>query len=185
MAQTAGATAAGYDGATTVQLQEVAASIYEEALHRARPVVLAYQKPASSDELSRDPQFLRRLKVGLAEGVARVLAANDKRVQAVYVFEESSPRSEHAAGLEPLDATVHLLILVQARSAALDALASALDEALTGAVRTLPVGLPGGQASLLNPIFITREDVAGRQGYAVLLSAASTTLLPVWSRDAR
>jgi hypothetical protein len=162
-----------------MRLQDIAEKIYGDALCRARPPVLPFQQAASLEELAQDPAFLGRLKIGLAEGVARALAANDERVLAVHVFAESGCDGDCEEASRPL--AVHLLILVEGRSAALEALATALDETLTDTVRALPMQIQGRHGSLLNPIFITREDVAGRQGYAFLLSSTNTTLIPVWT----
>jgi hypothetical protein len=80
-------------------------------------------------------QFLR----SLATGTAKMLAANDQRVVAVYGYQPARPvASEQQAEPSPAIA-IHLLIVVTAPSAALLALVASLTRALAASLRALPV----------------------------------------------
>jgi hypothetical protein len=166
-----------------IQLQDITETIYAGAVARARVAVPPAQPEPSLEQLLQDGSFRQRLKIGLAEGVANILAASDERVLSVHYYEESAPLQRGAERHLPADPTVHLLVLVRVRSAGLDALVTALDRALTDTVRAIQSPLTGRHASLLNPVLITQEDVAQRRGCAVLLSLAYQALLTIWERD--
>ncbi len=154
---------ASLSGATPIRLQDIAEKIYCEALSRLRLPVVAEQPEPDLEQLLQDGAALKKLTIGLAEGMANVLAASDERVLSVHYFAEG-------------DGAVHVLILVRSRSAGLEALVAALDRALTDTVR-------GPGASLLNPLLITEEEVAQRRGLALFLAPAGAALRTVWERE--
>lgn len=174
---------ASLSGATPIRLQDIAETIYCEAVSRVRGVTTPTQPRPDLEQLLQDGAALQKLTFGLAEGMANVLAASDERVLSVHYFEEDArpderPEREGAAGSK-----IHLLVLVRSRSAALEALAAALDGALTDAVRDLSSLPLDRHASLLNPVLITEEEVEQRRGLALFLAPASTSLLTVWERE--
>lgn len=166
-----------------MQLQDIAEIVYDYALKQAYAPITPSKRKPTPDEFLQDPAFRQRLRVGLAQGVANVLAAYDERVLSAHLVAEMGIPHEEAEVCTLPDATVWLLVLVSARSAALDALGAALDQALAREVRKLPAPLLNQQGPLLNPTFITENDVAHRKGLAVLFSPAFDPPLTIWKRD--
>lgn len=166
-----------------MQLQDIAETICNAALKRAYAPLPHSQRNAVRNDFLYDPSFLQRLRVGLAQGTANVLAAYDERVLSAHLLAETRlPHGKMEAPAAP-DVTARLLVLVSARSAALDALGAALDQALARELRKLPAPLLDGQDSLLNPTFIVEDDIAQRKGLAVLFTAAFEPPLMIWQRD--
>jgi hypothetical protein len=127
--------------AQTIQvtpLQEVVETIREDALTLAQDRLTDAMRGLELKRLFRRPDFVDNFKYGLASGVAMALSDNDPHVETIYIYEPSAnPDSELGNDL-PVDATVHLLVKVQASSAALEAFIAALDRALTASLRDLP-----------------------------------------------
>lgn len=166
------------------RLQEAAETICENALTAARSRLPARQQGGSLADLLEDITFLNGLRYGLAEGVTNVIVANDGNVQAIYLFEEAAnPDSETEEALRP-DITLHLLLLVNSNSAALDAFVESLDRSLTSLVRDLPSPQLANRKSVLNVIPITQEEVEAKQGYGALLSSMFARPVKLWAREA-
>ncbi len=164
------------------RLQEAAETICDNALSAARSRLPARQQDALLADLLRLPVFLNSFKYGLAEGATNVIVANDGNVQAVYHFEESTnPDSETEEALTP-DVGVHLLLLVDSNSAALNAFVQSLDGILAGLIRELPSPALAKRTSVLNVIPITQEDVDNRRGYGALLSSMFARPVKLWAR---
>jgi hypothetical protein len=83
---------------------------------------------------------------------------------------------------QPVDATVHLLVLVKSSSAALEAFISALDRALAASLTSLPSPKFTERGSILDVNLLTEKDVESGRGYAVLLSSVFTPPLKIWQR---
>lgn len=177
-------TAANFTTSQVTRLQEAAETICDNALLAARSGLLARRQDEDLGKLMQDFAFLNSLKYGLAEGVTNVLVANDGNIQAIYLFEEATnPDSETEEALVP-DMTIHLLLLVNSNSAALDAFVESLDRALTEVVRDLPSPLLDKRTSILNVIPITQEEVDAKKGYGVLLSSIFARPVKLWARKA-
>jgi hypothetical protein len=168
--------------AQVTRLQEEAETIRDNALSAARSRLSARQQDDALADLLQIPTFLNSFKYGLAEGVSNVIVANDGNVQAVYHFEESTnPDSETEEALMP-DVGVHLLLLVDSNSAALDAFIKSLDGTLTRLIRELPSPSLAKRTSILNVIPISQEDVDNKQGYGALLSSMFARPVKLWAR---
>lgn len=166
----------------TMQLQDITETICAKALERARPsAALTKEKPAL-EELLQDPTFIQRFKVGLAYEAANLLAASDNRVYSIYLLEASATLPMRRDASSSSTPNIHLIVLVEQRSAALHALATALDQALVREVRKFPASALLEDKSLINPLFITEKEVAQRKGYAVLLSSTHRPILTIWKR---
>jgi hypothetical protein len=164
------------------RLQEAAETIRDNALSAARSRLPARQQDAPLADLLQLPAFMNSFKYGLAEGATNVIVANDGNVLAVYHFEESAnPDSETEEALTP-DVGVHLLLLVEANSAALTAFIQSLDGTLTGLIRELPSPALVKRASILNVIPITQEEVDNKRGYGALLSSMFARPVKLWAR---
>lgn len=171
-----------FSGLSMIQLQDIAETICGNALDRAYPPVHPSRSKSRLEALLQDSTFLQRFIMGMARETACLLAANDNRVLSIYLFQESTNSHTYTEASSSLGVKIHLLILVRNRSAALHALASALDQALLREVHKQPVSLLNLDESLLNPLFITEADVAQQKGYAILLSSAMVPPLNIWKR---
>jgi hypothetical protein len=165
-------------------LTEVAESIRDDALALARGRLSPRQRDLDLESLFHHSAFFDYFKYGLASGVANVLAANDQHITAIHVHDPSASTDSGTGGDVLLDATVHLLVMVTSPSAALDALIAALDRALTGSLRSLPLPEFSKRGFVLDVSLITEEDIRLGVGYARLLSSVFTPPLQVWQREA-
>jgi len=165
------------------QLQDIAETIFADALERAWPPTNRSTHNRSLEEQLQDPTFRQRVKVGLAKGLVELVAAHDEHVLSAYLFEGITDLYPQIETCSSPEIKTHLLILVSKRSAALYALVTALDEAFVREAQKLLPLLANQQESLLNPIFITEADVAQHKGYALLLSSAHVSPLTIWGRD--
>lgn len=167
-----------------MSIQKLAESLRDDALTLAQDKYAVFQRGSDLASLLRHPDFFERFKYGLAVGVAGALAANDRCVLAVYVYDPSiNPDSENGEDL-PLDATLHLLALVSSPSAALAAFVASLDRALTASLKSLPSPLFARRESVLDVNLITEKDVRLGLGYAALLSSLFAPPIKVWEREA-
>jgi hypothetical protein len=169
--------------ATVSSLGELAKTIRASAVAEALSDRRSY---ASNEallelELSR-PAVREAVKDGIARGVARALAAHDEQVQAIYGYDPSANPDSEAGDDRLFDATIHLLALVTAPSAALQAFIAALDRALTESLRQLPCPPFQIRESVLDINLITRREVQEHKGYAGLLSATFAPAIEVWHR---
>lgn len=163
-------------------LLEVAETIRDNALDQARSKLPLPQRSLSEEELLLRREFVEFFKHGLAMGAGQAISANDQRVQALYLFEESTnPDAETEENL-PVDMTVHLLVLVESNSAALESFIAALDRALAQAISILPLPMLSGRTSILNVLPITEDDVENGRGYAALLTSVFAPPLRIWQR---
>jgi hypothetical protein len=165
-------------------LTEVAEAIRDDALALARGKLSPRQRDLDLKSLSHHSAFLDYFKYGLASGVANVLAANDQHIMAIHAHDPSASTDSETGEDVLLDATVHLLVVVTSPSAALDALVAALDRALTGSLRSLPLPEFSKRGFVLDVNLITEEDVRLGVGYARLLSSVFMPPLQVWQREA-
>ena len=163
--------------------QKLAESVRDNALALAQDKYAIFQRGSDIESLLRHPDFFEKFKYGLAVGIADALAANDQRVLAEYVYDPSlNPDSEDGEGL-PLEATLHLLVLVSSPSAALSAFVAALDRALTASLKDLPSPLFTRRESVLDVNLITEKDVRLGVGYATLLASVFAPPIKVWARE--
>jgi hypothetical protein len=132
-------------------------------------------------ELQR-PTVIEAIKDSLAQGVAHALATHDTHVQAVYAYDPSTNPDSEAGEDYPLEATLHLLVLVTTPSAALQAFISALDRALTESLKELPSPTFQGRESVLDINLLTPADVQQRKGYAGLLASVFAPAIKLWQR---
>jgi hypothetical protein len=150
---------------------EIAHAIFDEAVAAARVRTRADHHLCGFDELVNVPGFFGHFMQDLAAGVAQALAANDHRVLAVYGYEAAvDPVSEAQA---PCGALVHLVVLVTAPSAALEAFVASLNRAL--GARFNPAG------PVLDINAVTEREVRQRVGFGRLLSPVLPTV-KLWQR---
>lgn len=155
-------------------IQENVYDIRDHAIEYAVSMLPATRRDEDLSTLSKRQDFIRYLNCGLAKGVGDLLTKNDEHVEEVYLFEPDTNPDFDSGVIRPLDATVHLLILVKTPSAALEALITALDRALTQSLKEANFPIYEKYRSVLDVIPITNEDVRMKRGFATLLSSIFT-----------
>ena len=165
-------------------LDEMAETIRDKALRQAREKVRRRYRDLDLAPLLQRADFFDYFKYGLAYGVAEALAANDTQVQAVYTYDPTLNPDSESSEERPLDAMVHLLVVVKKPSAALEAFIAALDRAVTMGLKALPATPFAQCESVLDVRVITEKDVRLGLGYAAMLSSVFTPPLKVWQREA-
>lgn len=167
---------------SVTSLDEVVETIYQDALTLAQERLSAPLRGLELKRLLRRTEFVENLKHGLSVGVANALSENDSRVKAVYSYDPSTnPESDSGEEL-PIDPTVHLLVVTEASSAALEAFIGSLDRALTATITALPSPKFEQRTSILDVNILTDQDIQKGRGYAVLLSSVHAPALKVWQR---
>lgn len=163
---------------------DLADTMRDEALKIARRTLPENKRDTDLAVLLQQASFLGNFKYGLVSGVAQALAANDQRVRAVYTYDPGINADSETGEELPLDMTMHLLVVVEAPSAALEAYINALDRALTESLKELPSPLFAQREFSLDVSLITEQDVRRGLGPAGLLSAIFTPPVKVWQREA-
>lgn len=165
------------------QVVEIAITIREDALQLTSEQVSRFDQGKDLAELFEQFDFTERFKHNLAKGVARSLAQNDKRIQAVYQFGESTSPGSDSGEYTLIDPSIHLICLVDLPSAGLQAYIDSLDRALTLELKSLPTSRFAKLSSALDIVLITKKDVNQRRGYAALLTSLHAPALAVWKMD--
>lgn len=165
-------------------LPEIAGAIRDNALNLARTKLPYREKGADLSMLLQRADFMDYFKNAMAQEVAQVMAAFDRRILAVYLFDESAnPDAETEDYLAMNDLTIHLLVRVSSTSAALEAFITSLDRALTDALRELPSKSFADRLSFLDVILINNNQAKSDRGYAVLLRSIFAPPVKIWQRD--
>ena len=169
---------------TLSSLADLAGTIRDEAIAAARNRLAVAQRDQDLATLLPHLSFLGNFKHGLVSGVAQALAANDQRVRAVYTYDPGLNADSETGEETPPDMTLHLLVLVETRSAALEAFTHSLDRALAESLKGLPAPLFAQREFILDVSLITEQDVRRGRGPAALLSAVFTPPIKVWPHEA-
>jgi len=116
---------------------------------------------------------------GLARQLAEYLAALDTEVRAAYVYDTEATPEDLAFG-QVAPTLVHVIILAQRKTSALNSLIVAVDRALTQRYADL-MGKPG-QAHLLDVQVVSEAEVNSRSGFGAMLTWLHHRPLMVWQR---
>ncbi|HET6444929.1 MAG TPA: hypothetical protein VFI27_10170 [candidate division Zixibacteria bacterium] len=160
--------------AEITDIQEHVNAIRDNAIEYAVSRLPAASRDEDLVALSQRQDFLSHLKCGLAKGVGNLLMKNDEQIKNVYLYEPDTNPEFDLGVVQPLDANVHLLLLVRKSSAALEALIIALDRALTQSLKESEFPVYAKYPSVLDVVPITDEDVRMRRGFATLLTSIFT-----------
>jgi hypothetical protein len=167
-----------------MHLESIAKRICHQAVVETYDKLVPVEQELSLECLLQRRALFQSFKYGLAKGVAETLAANDKRVRTVYVIEPSAnPDAEVEEDL-PLEVPIHLVVVVETTSAALEALIASLDRGLAQCLRELPSPLLADCRSILDVNLVTEEAVRYKTGSAKLLSSIFAPPLKLWERQA-
>lgn len=119
---------------------------------------------------------------GLARQVAEYLAALDREISAVYMYDyDATPEDVCFAEGMPTP-LVYLIARVNRKTSGLNALVAGLDRALTQGYAEL-IGQPN-LAHVLDVQVVDEAEVQSRAGYGALLSSLHMQPMQVWKRDA-
>lgn len=163
-------------------LGESAETIRDDALRHARAKLGTLGKQLDQESLFKRAAFVDRFKYEVAKGAAFSIAANDQRVEAVYLFEQDA-NPDLGEGLDDdIDVSVHLLAIVSSPSAALESFIASLDRSLVQSLGELDAPLFEARVSILDVKIITDEDVANNTGFACLLRSIHAPALQIWRR---
>jgi hypothetical protein len=164
-------------------MSELAKTIREAALAKALRDRRAYAADEGLLEMDlRRPAVFESIKDGLTQGVARALAMHDANVQAVYAYDPSANPDNETGDDRPLDATLHLLVLVTTPSAALQAFIDGLDHALTDSLGALPSLDFQIRESVLDIHVLTATAAKQHSGLASLLTSIYSPAIKIWER---
>jgi hypothetical protein len=162
-----------------------AKSIAEDVLHKAlefsaRKISAPILEEAIARLKAGDTQAHSYFQYALAEEVGDALGALDEHVEAVYLFDYEATPEDVAFSETHSPPLVHVLILTQRKTEALQALVSMLD-------RALAQGYAGRMhlerlQHLLDVQIIDAGDVEQNVGYGALLRSIHHRPLRVWKR---
>lgn len=162
------------------RLDEMAKRIRDEAVASARAPLDADQCLTELDGPVQRSDFKRHFLRALAVGVAQALAANDRRVLAVYAYETALNCGAEVN--EPWGPLAHLLVVVTVPSAALEAFVASLNRALGASLNALPRAHFSHAGPLLDINVVTEQEVRQGVGMARLLSARLPPPVQLWQR---
>lgn len=118
---------------------------------------------------------------GIAHEIAAAIGALDDHVRSVYTLDyDATPEDMCFGETARTTSLIHLIVWTQRKTAALDALATALDRALVEVYGD--VAGASGLATLLDVQVIDDRDVERRSGYGALLASAHHLPMQVWAR---
>lgn len=163
-------------------LGDVAETIRDDALKYARAAVGRLARPLDLEQLFTRPAFVEKFTYSMAKAAALAIAANDRRVEQVFLFEVEPNPDIADDGQAYVDTSVHLLAVVNPPSAALESFIAALDRSLVESLRGLDTELFKPRESVLDVKLISESDVASNTGYAVLLRSIHAPALKIWER---
>ncbi len=163
-------------------LSDVAETIRDDALRQAQSGLGNLAKRLDQKALFKRADFVERFAYWLAKAAALSIAANDQRVEQVFLFEAEPNPDVGSEAVAFADASVHLLAVVSPPSAALEAFIASLDRSLAQSLRELDIELFNRRESILDVKLITQEDIANNTGYAVLLRSIHAPALRIWLR---
>ncbi len=166
-----------------IHLHDIAHKICAEALDQARVKLTPVQQKLSWKQLFYQPDFVKAFKYNLAKGVAQTLALHDQRVRVVHLIEPSTNPDAEVSEELPLEAAIHLLVVVEAPSAALEALVTSLNHGLTHCLDYLPSSLFSQHPPILDVNLVTTEAVERQRGLGAMLSSVHAPPLKLWERN--
>ena len=164
-------------------LEEKMNGLINTAIEVAQAKLSLSLRKTDLGELFQRHDFMNYFKYNLSENISDILSENDKKILEVHLFEPSANPDAESGEYLPMDASLHLLVLVKSASAGLTALISSLDRALVKSIKDLPSPLFKNLESALDIIPVTKEEVENRTGYAALLTSIYAPPLRIWQRE--
>ena len=162
-----------------VELMDVANNIRDEALNKAKMKMPLVKQDQNLEDLFKDRNFLCSFKHGLIEGVCKILCEYDGNAIESYCFDPDANPDCQSGEEVPIDGNLNIILIVESKTAGLDALITSLDGSLTQALKELPFPTLKSYNSVLNIIQVTHGDVERRKGHAALISSPYVRALRV------
>jgi hypothetical protein len=117
----------------------------------------------------------------LAQQAARILGALDEHLKVAYELDyDATPDDVCFAETPSAPPLIHLIVWTARKTAASDALVSALDRALIQAYARLVDRPPW--ATMLDVHFVDDAEVENRSGYGALFGSLHHRPIPIWQR---
>jgi len=124
------------------------------------------------------------LRYSLAKQVGDFLGQMDQTVKAVYVFEAEPAGIDGAAPQRAGSPGISLIAWVERKTAALSALAAALEAGLLDSRRTIIGCVNAAPACYFLDVHLVDDaDVRERRGYGALVNGLHVRPLQVWARE--
>lgn len=136
---------------------------------------ISLDKVRQGDKRAQDYMHYR-----LAQLVAEGLGELDSNVRSVSLFEFEATADDSILGEHSESLPIHLLVQVERKTSALNALVTALDRALVKDYAET-IG-PRGLAHVLDVQVVDQSDVESRRGVAALLSSLYNRPVKLWER---
>lgn len=119
-------------------------------------------------------------KYGLASQVAEHVAGLDGQVKRVFMYDDEATPEDEVFGEGQPTRLIHLIVVVQRKTEALNAVIGGLDRALVRGFAAL-ANAPH-LAHLLDVQVVDEKEVQNRTGYGALLSSVHHQPLPILER---
>jgi hypothetical protein len=116
----------------------------------------------------------------LAKQVGDYLGEMDKTVKAVYLFQPEYAETDEAVVSQT--SGLNMIAWVERKSAALGALAAALDAAMSESRRKLGCSKATAACYALNVHMVDDVDVREQRGYGAIVHSLYVRPMPVWTR---
>jgi len=163
-----------------VELLEVARKIRDKALRFAQMKLPLIQQDQKLDDLFHQCHFYTDFKHGLIDSICRTIREFDENAIESYCFDQDANPDCQSGDDVSLDRTINIILVVESKTAGLQAFITSLDRALTQVLKEFPIPDIASYDSLLNIIPVTQQDIEKRRGYAALLSSVYVPALKVW-----
>lgn len=145
-----------------------------------RKMGLASREEAVERLRQGDGDICDHLRYGLAHDVGQHLGTLDEKVKAVYLYDYGGSPDDICPNQTEVSSLVHLIVWTEQKTAALNALVHAMDQALVHRYAEL-VDMPSLRR-MLDVHLVDDADVEACTGYGVLLFSIHTPPLQVWQR---
>lgn len=126
---------------------------------------------------TNDPMALGYFRYALAQEIGRYLGAIDDLIREVLLCPEDMMDDQ-----PPATRPLTLIIAVERRTAALEAVVDGLEGDLAGGYRELLQPSANGLKNLTNFCLVDDDDRRQQRGMAALIHSWHTPALPVWRR---
>lgn len=156
----------------------VANDLCEMALKDAKAQLHPLLQNSELSRLSQRTEFLQAFKSALEKRLARLLAAWQPSVQAVFAYEATRPHS-----LETWDGSVHLLVKVPRLSDKVKTLGKQLDCGLVAYFSQLGWQRFKTCQSILEVQQVTPNELRHHVGYGGMFCAVYTAPVKVWPHE--
>ena len=159
---------------------EAANEICEKALNDAKRQLHPLLKNVQFYRIEHRGEFLQAFKFALEERSARILAAWQPDVQAIFQFDET-----RISNVECWDGSIHLLVKIPRLSNAVEAMGRKLDNGLVRYFTQVGWQRFRKRQSILDVQQVTLNELRHAVGYGAMFCAVYTVPFQVWPRDRR